>query len=111
MSLDDDRLKLVEEVTEDLRRQLRGKRKLRPRIESLIVGQGKGVCPQCGKSGLLLYLRKEISGCTICLNLCLRILAILETASDEPKSKEMLLLAVKLQGVLELLERDRLIDS
>ena len=88
---------MVEEVKDDLRRELREKRELRRKVESLLLGTKEGTCPLCGKSKTVIHLRGGSSACRSCLDILENILL----AACEPMRREKLLLTLKLEGLLE----------
>ena len=97
MSQDDAKWKLIEEVKEDLRRELRERRTLRIKIETLFLGTQKGTCPVCEKSKTLIHLKEGITACKGCLDILVGILI----AAREPMAEKKLLLSLKLQKLLD----------
>ena len=91
-----DKFRLVEEVKDDLRRELRLKRELGRRVKGLFLGTKEGVCPLCGESRTIIHLRGKLSACRVCLDILENILA----AACEPMRREKLLAALEIQKVL-----------
>ena len=95
--MDDAERKLVEELVDDLHREVREKRMLWKKVKSISWEPRGGVCPVCRKSKTRIHLREGITACEDCLNVSEDILV----AAGEPMRKEKLLLSLKLQSSLD----------
>ena len=96
MGFPDAKFKLVEEVRDDLRRQLRDKRELARRVQNLILKLEKGACPLCRESKTVIHLRGGLSTCKDCLDILENILS----TACKPMTRQKLLAALELQKVL-----------
>jgi len=88
---------MVEEIKGDLLKELYERRELRRRVKSVIIETVKGTCRLCGEFKTLFHLRGEVTACEDCLDILTSILMV----ARKPMSREKMILALKLQKVLQ----------
>ena len=95
--VDVSKFKLLEELRDDLHKELQEKRELVRQVKNLVLKKEEGICPHCGESKILIYLKGGVIACKDCLEILVNILR----AAREPISGNKLRATLKVQKILE----------